>query len=360
MKYFFISNIRILAIIIAIIIALNLNLTHLYLNRPPEEEFSVYNGAVYNGYSVNQHNSFSGNIELLKSILVVISFYWNREKLNYLQTMILVASRYPTNVTIVIVTNNGAALENVKYFFGWPENVEIWEYIDKSGDAENKYSLLWGHRKLIESKIEAGFDYSSVIYMEDDTLLTWTAIISWARDTVVLEPLGFIRCFYRTEISKNGIPILNDYSFPLNLSTTHTIDLSNDIDLSNEKGGVEICTKTLNFDCVHRKYVAPVFTFQGMWIASKLQLERFMHHPYWIKKLALEAKIDLGDGILPGYPERTTCMNLFLDVKPGFSHMCMVPYVTSVEGKNSLSMAANVHHMRNGYGGLAFDNAITN
>ena len=35
------------------------------------------------------------------------------------------------------------------------------------------------------------------MYMEDDSKVTWPALASWARDTELLEPLGFLRNFYR-------------------------------------------------------------------------------------------------------------------------------------------------------------------
>lgn len=37
------------------------------------------------------------------------------------------------------------------------------------------------------------------MYVEDDTRVTWPALVSWAHDTVLLEPLGYLRNFYRTE-----------------------------------------------------------------------------------------------------------------------------------------------------------------
>lgn len=46
------------------------------------------------------------------------------------------------------------------------------------------------------------------MYIEDDTDVTWPALLSWAADTKVLEPLGFLRHFWRTEISNfTGNPV---------------------------------------------------------------------------------------------------------------------------------------------------------
>ena len=42
--------------------------------------------------------------------------------------------------------------------------------------------------------------YNTYIYVEDDTGLHWSTLVSWALDQQVLEPLGFSRGFYRTEV----------------------------------------------------------------------------------------------------------------------------------------------------------------
>ena len=78
----------------------------------------------------------------------------------------------------------------------------VWQY-EKVDDDENQYALLWEHHVVVE-KLTAKNNYSSVIYMEDDTHLPWSHIESQASDTIELEPLGFTRCIYRTEIGQDG------------------------------------------------------------------------------------------------------------------------------------------------------------
>jgi hypothetical protein len=50
---------------------------------------------------------------LLKHILVVVSFYWNVEKLVYLGNFLTMIQAYETGVDIVIITNNDQALKRV-------------------------------------------------------------------------------------------------------------------------------------------------------------------------------------------------------------------------------------------------------
>ena len=42
--------------------------------------------------------------------------------------------------------------------------------------------------------------YTAFLYIEDDTGITWPSLVSWALDQQHLEPLGFSRGFYRTEV----------------------------------------------------------------------------------------------------------------------------------------------------------------
>ena len=56
-------------------------------------------------------------------------------------------------------------------------------------------AVLQATRRVIPFRRTAG--YTAYMYMEDDTKVTWPALASWARDTELLEPLGFLRNFYR-------------------------------------------------------------------------------------------------------------------------------------------------------------------
>jgi hypothetical protein len=92
-----------------------------------------------------------------------------------------------------------------------------------------------------------------------------------------------------------------------------------------------------------------------MWIATREQLALFMAHPYWGKENALNAIIS--PQMVLGYPERSTAMNLLINVPDGYLSNCMVPFVISdKEGGESnprLPLVAGVEHMRNGYSIIA-------
>ena len=85
--------------------------------------------------------------------------------------------------------------------------------------------------------------------------------------------------------------------------------------------------------------------FMGMWMASHTSLLKWMHHPYWDKKNAVEAEMPAG---LPwlGYPERSNGMLMFIDIPEGFQATSLVPYDPV---KGVLIPDARVQHERNGY-----------
>ncbi len=50
---------------------------------------------------------------ILGHLLFVVSFHWNVEKLVYLETLLDTTRTYETRVDVVIVTDNGPAVERV-------------------------------------------------------------------------------------------------------------------------------------------------------------------------------------------------------------------------------------------------------
>ena len=57
------------------------------------------------------------------------------------------------------------------------------------------------------------------MYLEHDMLVTWDALLAWAADNALLEPLGFQRGFYRVEDDgRSGRLGLTDQIEPLNIN----------------------------------------------------------------------------------------------------------------------------------------------
>ena len=185
--------------------------------------------------------------------------------------------------------------------------------------------------------------------------MTWSALTSWALDTEVLAPLNFTRCFFRTEIHPDtGDPHVLDWIAPLQvLSDGRPLDVLKENALGYSAVADRVKTlqcnskarNELNQSCkLHQYFVSPMKPFQGMWVATRHQLQRFMEHPLWNKTEALKADIPL----YFGYPERSSSVNILVDVPAGYRSSCMVPY-DGPSAQPLLSLEASIDHMRNGY-----------
>ncbi len=65
----------------------------------------------------------------------------------------------------------------------------------------------------------AAADYTTFMYLEHDMNVPWPALLGWAADTPLLEPLGFQRGFYRVEPSQQtGLPTLTDQIHRINIT----------------------------------------------------------------------------------------------------------------------------------------------
>ena len=300
---------------------------------------------------------------MLSQLLVVVTFHWNVEKLIYLETLLDTTRAYETTVDIVIVTDNGPAVENVLGSWGWAMNDSTLKVRCPTLDREDvsPHALLWAHRSVIEEELPRA-SYTSIIYTEDDTPLSWPTLISWALDTEVLEPLNFTRCIYRTEVDhKMGRTNTLDWMVPVQLTEGNLLHVANTsawVKVSNrlQEGTLRRCGRLRNGSTwlcqVHQHYVSPGEPFQGIWMASRAQLERFMAHPYWHKESALNAPLPVPFRD----PERSNAMLMFVQVPEGYLTNCMVPLVYRGDiGEGSrarLAPVAGVRHMRNGYTGV--------
>lgn len=254
----------------------------------------------------------------------------------------------------IIVTDQANILSTALHSIGQAtslKHLEVWQ--PQTPSSNNTYWLTYEHRRAVEHKLQEK-DYSTVLYMEDDTYITWPVIVSWALDTQVLQPLNFTRCFFRTEIHHiTGLKVLLDWELKENVTSMQAIDVKTLTPLSNAaynmlhqqiagkgcgyypSGTSQPCNASL-----HRFFVSPTYPFQGMWIMTKQQLQEFMQHPYWTQAGSVAA--NLGKHRYWGYPERSNSVNLFLHVPHGYATNCMVPYVLpepaaeQVQGSNPL------------------------
>lgn len=76
------------------------------------------------------------------------------------------------------------------------------------------------------------------MYIEHDMNVPWSALLGWADDMPILEPLGFQRGFYRVEPSEQtGLPGLTDQISRININK---YDLKLNVSTSNEVGQIRV------------------------------------------------------------------------------------------------------------------------
>lgn len=201
----------------------------------------------------------------------------------------------------------------------------------------------------------AGY-YTSYLYIEDDTHVSWAALKSWSEDILALEPLGFQRGIFRTETSStSGHPVLMDLFTRLNITsyskTVHIAESSATCAHSsdNRQETHTGSSSQLNVSsCHHTDYVQMIEPYQGMWIATHNTMTAFMRSDWWDKESALSAIIPVGIKAYGGYAERSTWGVQLFSIPEGFDTAMVVPYDPS---RNKLSRLAEIRHLRNGYSG---------
>jgi len=270
-----------------------------------------------------------------------VTVFWNPTRLVFLRPILTEVHKYQrhVHVDVVMVTNAAPALERVLRSWGHKEVAVVPFHRPNKPNT----SLLYGYRGVMEKRFNNP-GYTTYITIEDDTFVPWSALLSWALDTAILEPLGFTRGIYRTEVALDGTVVLVDALSPLNL-TIHPRKLNvsdarppealgrNATDTSDPTDD-ENRFKTIH---PHLFYVQLDNFYQGMSLITRSQLEIYMNNSLWRQ-----------DGCrFWGYPE-CSHSNVFVDPPLGYQGNVVVPYVITDRGP-VLSLLARVEHMRNGY-----------
>ena len=205
------------------------------------------------------------------------------------------------------------------------------------------------------------------MYNEDDHLITPQALVSWAIDTELLEPLGFTRGFLRSEYCGGRQQHLNDYCNPdvrltqgrrkVDRLYTQTNNNSNAtfehlLNTISDKYGSELCPSTgkhgtiVYTPCpIHANFFSPEYSYQGMWLLSHTQLQSFMTHDIWNITYCKEYIHPIYTW---GIRERAASYNVYINIPPGFQHNKVIPFY-HIHGKNRLSRLGILYHLSANY-----------
>lgn len=304
---------------------------------------------------------------LLQDILIVIAFFWKPDRLPTLILQLNSFMRYTTftNITIVITTNKPANLINALNLYMIDcSKIEI---CDSKLSKKNSFDLTFEHRLVIEEKLKTKH-YTAYMYTEDDHMITPQGLVSWAIDTELLEPLGFVRGFVRSEYCGERQQHLFDYAFaPKDISltkgrpkvdssykrTTSGINFESNLQhISSKYGGSELCPSTgeqggnIYTPCpIHTQFFSPEYFHQGMWLLSHIQLIAFMRDKMWNINYCKTYKHSLYNW---GSRERAASYNLLINIPPGFQHNKVIPYY-NINNKHILSRLGVLYHLSGNY-----------
>lgn len=104
--------------------------------------------------------------------------------------------------------------------------------------------------------------YTTVMYLEEDIIMSWPSLVAWAADQELLAPLDFQRGFQRTETAPwDGSCMLQDMKGPWRLDPNRTV--------------------VVNTTTGMRYFVNLPNPYSAMWIADMKLLQRFMDSSQW-------------------------------------------------------------------------------
>ena len=161
--------------------------------------------------------------------------------------------------------------------------------------------------------------HTAFMYIEADILLSWPALVSWARDTELLSPLGFQRAMYRVEVAPwDGKYVMLD-AFQGRLTALKAINFT---DIAADQ---------------HSHYLQLNFSYMGLWVYTRAQLAQFMQTARWSGQGYIGTK-QTREHAAWGYQQESP--------PAGFEHNNMVPYDAKTR---QLHLVAAVEHLANNY-----------
>ena len=160
------------------------------------------------------------------------------------------------------------------------------------------------------------------MYLEEDILVSWPTLVSWARDTELLAPLGMNRAMFRVEVAPwNGKQTLID-EFEGMLKALRILSCSN---AAKDQ---------------HSHYTQLDFSDMGMWVYMADQMAIFLSSQYWNVTI-----LDEEDN--SSFPREFAAWGFNQVAKiDGFSHANVVPLDLQ---RRKLLMVGAIEHLSNNY-----------
>ncbi|CAL8471660.1 g11202 [Coccomyxa elongata] len=261
--------------------------------------------------------------QVLEHLFVCVTFHWDVLSLTLLRQVLTTIAHYPTNVTMCIISNRPELLQlAIKH---WAVGADQW-VCGTDEVLSNPLHLAFVHRAYMERAFSVPV-YTSFMYLEHDMSVTWTALLGWAEDFPILEPLGFQRGFYRVEPSEQtGLPGLTDQISRININQ---YDLKLNVSTLDNDGLIKV-----------RHFMQLPNPYFAAWIAGRTQMAKFLSSAQWDKRSEPWAVRAMA-----------ACGLQFVDVPKGFFSAAVVPYDPGdpPEVPPALDPHAAIEHLSNKY-----------
>lgn len=183
------------------------------------------------------------------NLLVHITFYYIKERIQYLKQVLAAIYQYPFRQIEIVIDTNTKDFE-LSELVQPPSNINLKKQIHNN--LEHSFLLTWQHRYQMEPRIDK-FDY--FMYIEDDIVVSAEVIKCWHKESIRLYPLGYLSGFLRIETNANNIIVSTDQYKKTSLK-----------DIVNING---------------RYYYRPPNPYHGFWIYSQNQMKDFINSPCW-------------------------------------------------------------------------------
>ena len=167
---------------------------------------------------------------------------------------------------------------------------------------------------------------TSYVYLEHDIEINVHALLSWAEDTLMVEPLGYIRSFFTLE----DVSRKDTKSSWVNVQSTQSDFIGNVSD-----GFVSRAFKVKNNPFVH-----PSQPYSPCFAASRAQMDAFMASSLWLK--ADNRLYDVRAGAASN-------IHYALGNATQFKHAAVLPLLIDSNGRPTLHPNGAVFHLPNKY-----------
>ncbi len=196
-----------------------------------------------------------GSAAIRGKLLVHVTFHFAPERIVYLrQALDAIGSYAFSRVDVVVDTNSDRSREAVRETVSDLDlgpQVEVVCRVHR--DLHHPHVLTWTHRAHMREEIGR---YDFFMYVEDDILVPWFAVVRWYHDTSLLYPKGLVRGFLRVEWNHKGLLVATDINKPERNPTIRTID--------------------------GRRYLRPSNPYQGLWLYTQAQTHEFLRSDSWV------------------------------------------------------------------------------